>query len=175
MNISKIWFLAGKSLMKNKIISIANIILFTSLCVMITVSSGMLDFFKLFSESSEKFNINLRATMVYTNHEYNENKVLALFSGLDYVDIAVNQNLYKTGVNMIDDKGHYGFTLKVCNSKTIPKIVKGRAIDYDKSNEIILPEKMMVYNNNTQEYSIIRTSSLIGSQIRFTKDNKLIL
>lgn len=171
MNISKIWFLSGKSLMKNKIISIANIILFTSLCVMITVSSGMLDFFKLFSESSEKFNINLRATMVYTNHEYNENKVLALFSGLDYVDIAVNQNLYKTGVNMIDDKGHYGFTLKVCNSKTIPKIVKGRAIDYDKSNEIILPEKMMVYNNNTQEYSIIRTSSLIGSQIRFTKDN----
>ena len=70
MNISKIWFLSGKSLMKNKIISIANIILFTSLCVMITVSSGMLDFFKLFSESSEKFNINLRATMVYTNHEF---------------------------------------------------------------------------------------------------------
>ena len=51
MNISKIWFLSGKSLMKNKIISIANIILFTSLCVMITVSSGILDFFKLFSKA----------------------------------------------------------------------------------------------------------------------------
>lgn len=171
MSISKLWFLSRKSLKKNIIVSIINIILFTAVCVMITVSSGMLDFFKSYSKAAENYNVNLRATMVYTNNNYNENKVLKLFSELDYVDIAANQNLYKTVVDMIDDNGNYGFTLKVSNSRTMPKIIKGRALDYDKSNEIILPEKMLVYNNRTQEYNTIRTSSLIGTQIRFTKDN----
>lgn len=171
MTKEKLWFLIKRSLIKNKLVGIFNIIIEILICVMILVSSGILNFLQSYSKSAQKYDRKLRATTVFTNSECKEKDVIDLFSGYDFVEIVINQIENRRVLECVNGEGNFGIYVTPCNERCIPEIIHGRKLDFTKANEIILPEKMIVYNNYTEEFMTIYSKELIGKQIKCVKDN----
>ncbi|MBE6843170.1 MAG: hypothetical protein E7510_10140 [Ruminococcus sp.] len=171
MSFDKVWFIIKRNILKNKFNSILNIILYVIIFNMLLVSVGVLGFFENYSEASQRYNRNFRTMMVYENDESDEKDIVSLFSGYEYVEMVINQNEYCMHMSFVDDKGNYDIDLKACNEKNVPEVIYGRQINFDNNDEILLPEKMLLYNNYTEEYDIIEAKNLIGTSIKCSKEN----
>lgn len=169
MKFSKIIFMAGRVLFRNKIKSVINILIMMIVFLAIILAVSIKGYFNDVINQTDKYMIDSRITIISSNDSIKGNQIIKLFDDCNFVSMAINETDYISSGELNVEDNNCPLQLKSCNPDCVPDVVNGRQIDFSSSFEIIIPENFLS-NNNFKNSEITDASQLIGKKLKFKID-----
>jgi len=161
--LSKIWFIIQRKLRHQISDAVIAAISFTVAFCMLFSSFGLVVYFASVLEHIRQYDKDLRSFSISSDSSHTQNDIRDIFSGNPHVAALMIEEEEKTDL-LYNEK--YTFEAYACTEKTMPEVVSGRGLDFQKGNEIILPDKMKMFDEESEKYVSIDSASLIGSTIK---------
>lgn len=160
---SKIWFIIKRKLRHQISDAVIAAVAFTVAFCMLFSSFGLVVYLASVLEHARQYNKDLRAFSVSADSSHTQSDIRDIFSGNPHVAALMVEEEEVTNL-LYNEK--YTFKADACTDKTMPEVVSGKGLDFQKGNEIILPDKMKMFDEESEKYVSIDSRSLIGSTIK---------
>ncbi len=162
MTEKSIFCMMRRSVWRNKVETIISVLVTAVVLLSILLVFETKNFLSVAPDKYNSNNIDARSYVLYTDEEVKEEDIIALYKEETYVDMIIRETEYNTTVSYGDTKFH--FDLKACSTNSMPQVTNGQQLDLKEKNQVILPEKMIVYDayGNKEEVDSV---AFIGKQI----------
>ncbi|MBP1565570.1 MAG: hypothetical protein J6A58_07455 [Oscillospiraceae bacterium] len=164
MSFKNKFFIIRKSLFREKTRSIVGLILMTIILLCVLLALEILHFFSEINDSINKNFIDARCCVLSMDSDVSTDDVVSLYENKDFVDMIIDGLSYTTSVTYKTDDVNYALNLQACVEGCVPDVTNGEDLDFNKKNQVLLPETMILSGNNNTTKKI-DTASLIGKKI----------